>query len=70
MARAFWKLARQLFHEATGTLFALFSLYGGAAWWKQMRTPGGKWIAGFALGYAVMMAYFSVLSFRNARRVR
>ena len=70
MFRAFWKLARQLFHEATGTLFALFSLYGGAAWWKQFRAPGGKWIAVFALAYAVIMACFAFLSFRSARRVR
>jgi hypothetical protein len=68
--RVFWRLGRQLFHEAIGTLFGLFAIYGGVAWWKQSREPGGQWIAGMALGYAVLMAFFSVLSFRSARRVR
>jgi len=70
MFRAFWKLARQLFHEATGTLFALFALYSGAAAWKQSHQPGGQWIAVFALGYALIMVWFSVSSFRSAGRVR
>ena len=70
MFRAFWKLARQLFHEAAGTLFALFALYAGAAAWKQDHQPGGQWIAAFALGYALMMIWFSFSSFRSARRVR
>ena len=70
MLRAFWKLTRQLFHEATGTLFALFAFYSGTAAWKQMHQEGGEWIAGFALAYALMMAFFSFSSFRSARRVR
>lgn len=68
--RAFWKFGRQLFHEAVGMLFALFALYAGTAAWKQGREPRGQWIAAFALGYALMMAVFSVWSFRSARRVR
>jgi hypothetical protein len=70
MLRAFWKLARQLFHEATGTLFGLFSLYGAVAAWKQGHRPSGQWITIFAAVYAVMMAAFSVSAFRSARRVR
>lgn len=70
MLRAFWKVARQLFHEAAGTLFALFAVYAGAASWKQIHQPGGEWIAAFAAGYAAMMAFFSFSSFRSARRVR
>lgn len=70
MLRAFWKLARQLFHEATGTLFALFAVYAGTACWKQLHQPGNQWIAAFAAGYAAAMAFFSISSFRSARRVR
>ncbi|MFZ0640306.1 MAG: hypothetical protein WAN33_07100 [Candidatus Acidiferrales bacterium] len=70
MLRAFWKLARQLFHEAAGTLFALFAIYAGAACWKQIHQPGGEWIAMFAAAYAAMMVFFSIASFRSARRVR
>jgi glycerol uptake facilitator-like aquaporin len=70
MLRAFWKFTRQLFHEATGTLFGLFALYGAAAAWRQSHQPSGQWITVFAAGYAVMMAAFSFSAFRSARRVR
>jgi hypothetical protein len=70
MLRVFWKVARQLFHEAAGTLFALFAVYAGTACWKQIHRPGGEWIAAFAAGYAAMMVFFSFSSFRSARRVR
>jgi glycerol uptake facilitator-like aquaporin len=70
MLRAFWKLARQLFHEATGTFFALFALYGAVAAWKQGRQPQGQWITVIALIYSVMMAFFAFSAFRSASRVR
>lgn len=70
MWRAFWKLSRQLFHEAAGAFFALFAIYGGIAAWKQFHQPGGQWIAAFAVFYTAMMVFFSISSFRNARRVR
>jgi hypothetical protein len=70
MLRTFWKLARQLFHETTGALFALFAIYAGTAAWKQIRQPGGAWIGALAAAYATMLALFSIWSFRSARRVR
>lgn len=70
MLRVFWKLLRQLFHEAAGALFGLFAIYAGTASWKQAHRPGGQWIATFAAAYAAMMAFFCISSFRNARRIR
>jgi glycerol uptake facilitator-like aquaporin len=70
MLRAFWKFTRQLFHEATGTLFGLFSLYGAVAAWKQSHQPGSQWLTVFAAAYAVTMAAFSFSAFRSAHRVR
>ncbi|HKF51872.1 MAG TPA: hypothetical protein VKB26_06140 [Candidatus Acidoferrales bacterium] len=70
MFRVFWKLLRQLFHEAAGALFGIFAIYGGTASWKQSHQPGGQWIAVFAAAYAAIMAFFCISSFRNARRVR
>ena len=70
MFRAFWKVVRQIFHEATGTFFALFAIYGGAAAWRQHKQPSGQWVTVFAAAYAVMMAFFSFSAFRSARRVR
>jgi len=69
-----WRVARQLFHEAAGTLFLLLAAAGAfSTWryWKQM-VPGtsGPWSVALAASFTAMMAYFALASFRSARRVR
>lgn len=68
--RVFWRLARQLFHEATGAMFGLFAIYGGFAAWKQWKHRPAIWLVCFAIAYAIAMAAYSFSSFRRARRVR
>ena len=68
--RVFWKAARQLFHEMTGTLFALFAISGGLAVWRIWSKARIPWLLAAAAAYTIMMLYFSVTSFRSARRVR
>ena len=70
--RAFWRIARQLFHEATGALFAVFAAYAAFAAWRQWKYHPAQWqwIVGLAIVYAIMMAAFSFGAFRRARRVR
>jgi hypothetical protein len=68
--RALWRVARQLFHEAAGTLFAAFAIYGLLAAWRQWKYRPVPWLMGFALIYAVMMAAFAVAAFRSARRIK
>jgi glycerol uptake facilitator-like aquaporin len=70
--RALWRVTRQLFHEATGALFAVFAAYGAFAAWRQWKyhPPQWQWIIGFAVVYAIMMAAVSFGAFRRARRVR
>jgi hypothetical protein len=68
--RVFWRVTRQLFHEATGALFGLFAAYGAFVAWKQWRHRPVLWIMGIAIAYAVTMAVFAVGSFRRAKRVR
>lgn len=68
--RSLSRVARQLFHEATGTLFALFAFYGGVAAWRQWNHGRTFWLAGLAILYALMMAGFSFLAFRSSRRIR
>lgn len=68
--RVFWRLARQLFHEATGAMFGLFAVYGGFAAWKQWKHRPAIWLVCFAIAYAIAMAAYSFSSFRRARRVR
>jgi predicted negative regulator of RcsB-dependent stress response len=68
--RAWWRVLRQLMHEAAGTLFALFAAYGVLAAWRQWKNRPVKWIMAAAIVYAAMMIAFSIASFRAARRVR
>ena len=68
--RVFWRLTRQLFHEATGALFGLFAAWAAFAAWKQWKQRPILWLMGLAIAYAIMMAAFAFASFRRARRVR
>lgn len=68
--RIFWRLTRQLFHEATGALFVLFSAWAAFAAWKQWKHRPALWILAFAIAYALMMAIYGFSSFRRAKRVR
>jgi hypothetical protein len=68
--RALWRVARQVFHEAAGTLFILFAAYGALAAWRQWRNRPVIWLVGIAIAYALMMTIFGLVSFRRARRVR
>jgi glycerol uptake facilitator-like aquaporin len=68
--RALWRVARQVLHEAAGTLFFVFAVYGALAAWRQWKTRPILWLMGFAIVYALMMAAFAFVSFRRARRVR
>ena len=69
-----WRVARQLFHEAAGTMFLLLAVGGALStwrYWKQMA-PGtsGPWSVALAACFTALMAYFALASFRSARRVR
>lgn len=68
--RVWWRVTRQLFHEATGALFGVFAAYGTCAAWKEWKLHAMLWLMGAAVVYAVMMAAFAVGAFRRARRVR
>lgn len=68
--RTLWRVTRQLFHEFTGTLFALFSLYGIMAAYRQWYHERVRWVVALAIVYSLAMAVFSFFAFRSARRVR
>jgi hypothetical protein len=68
--RIFWRLTRQLFHEATGAFFIVFSAWAAFAAWKQWKHRPAVWLLAFAIVYAILMAFYAVSSFRRARRVR
>ena len=68
--RACMRVARQLFHETTGTLFFLFAVLGGLAAWREWQKGSAQWLVGVSAGFALMMAAFAVAAFRSARRIR
>ncbi|HKO03511.1 MAG TPA: hypothetical protein VJW51_02125 [Candidatus Acidoferrales bacterium] len=72
-----WRVTRQLFHEAAGTLFLLFAAGGAFSTWRYWKSrpampPIGTEFRDVVLAvmFTLMMAAFSVASFRSARRVR
>lgn len=65
-----WRSLRQLFHEAIGSLFFIFSGIGAVSAVRQWSNPAGHWIAWLAAAYALLMAVFGVSSFRASRQVR
>jgi hypothetical protein len=67
--RALWRVTRQIFHEAMGTIFGLFAIYGAQAAWRQWKTQPVAWLIAFSIAYAIMMLVFSFFAFRRARRI-
>lgn len=61
---------RQLFHEVTGAFFALFTMIGAVGIWREWHEGGRGWVLAVSLGFTLMMGFFALTSFRNARRVR
>ena len=68
--RVLWRVTRQVFHEATGTLFGIFAVYGLLLAYRQWHHKPVLWLVGFAILYAIMMALFAFGAFRRARRIR
>jgi hypothetical protein len=65
-----WRALRQLFHETTGSLFAMLAVAAISSAVRAWENGATKWILALPIGYALAMAYFSFTSFRSARRVR
>jgi hypothetical protein len=68
--RIAWRAAREVFHEVTGVLFFVLALAAAQGLWRAWRHGAGRWLLGMTTGYALLMIFFGVLSFRDSRRVR
>jgi hypothetical protein len=64
-----WRALRQLFHEMTGTMFALLALVTLSSAFRAWQHGVDHWIIAIPIAYALLMLYFSITSFRSARRV-
>jgi glycerol uptake facilitator-like aquaporin len=65
--RVFWRITKQLFHETTGALFAVFAGYGGYVVWKEWKHGPSLWLMAFGTAYALMMGAVAFGSFRRGR---
>jgi hypothetical protein len=68
--RVLWRAARELFHEVTGAVFFILALAALQAAWRAWQNGAARWLVGMSAGYALLMIFFGVLSFRDSRRVR
>lgn len=68
--RLLGRAARQLFHETTGALFALFAMLGALSAWREWQRGAAEWLVCLVAGFTLMMGAFAVAAFRSARRVR
>jgi hypothetical protein len=68
--RVLWRAARELFHEVTGAVFFILAVAALQAAWRGWRNGAGHWLVGMSAGYALLMIFFGLLSFRDSRRVR
>jgi len=67
--RRFWLALKQLFHELVGGLFAVLALFWLESAFRAWSRDAAHWLVGTAAFLAVLMAVFSLSSFRLARRV-
>jgi glycerol uptake facilitator-like aquaporin len=68
--RTIWRATSQLFHEATGALFAMFAVYGAVAAYREWHSRPAAWLVGFTVVFAITMLIFAFTSFRRSRRIR
>src|SRR5258706_488319 len=61
---------REDFHEVTGAVFFIIAFVGIQSAWRAWQRGSGQWLVGVSAGYALLMIFFGVLSFRDSRRVR
>jgi hypothetical protein len=67
--RRFWRTLKQLFHELTGAMFGVLALGWLNAFFRSWTRDAAHWLLVVALIVAALFAFFSVTSFRRARKV-
>jgi glycerol uptake facilitator-like aquaporin len=65
----FWRALRQLFHEMIGAVFAILAFAWLNSAYRAWTRDVAHWLIGLAIAIALLFVYFSVTSFRRARKV-
>jgi glycerol uptake facilitator-like aquaporin len=67
--RRLWRALRQLFHEATGAVFAVLALGWLNSALRAWTRDVAPWLIGIAVAMALLFLFFAVTSFRKARKL-
>jgi len=67
--RRLWRVLRQLFHEATGAVFAVLALGWLNAALRAWTRDVARWLIGIAVAVALLFLFFAITSFRKARKL-
>ncbi len=67
--RRVWRTLKQLFHELTGAMFGVLALGWLNVVFRSWTRDTAHWLLAIALIVAALFAFFSVTSFRRARKV-
>jgi galactitol-specific phosphotransferase system IIC component len=67
--RRLWRALRQLFHEATGAVFAVLALGWLNSALRAWTRDVALWLIVLAVAVALLFLFFAVTSFRKARKL-
>jgi hypothetical protein len=67
--RRFWRALKQLFYEITGAAFAVLAFGWLNAALRAWTKDAAQWLVGIAVAVALLFVFFSISSFRRARKL-
>jgi hypothetical protein len=67
--KRFWQALRQLFHEIVGAVFAMLALGWLNTALRAWTRDAARWLVAIPVAVALLFVFFSVTSFRKARRL-
>jgi hypothetical protein len=68
--RRLWLALRALFHEVTGALFAVLAFAWLNAALRGWTRDVAHWLIATTVGLALLFLFFSITSFRRARKIQ
>jgi chromate transport protein ChrA len=67
--RRFWRALKQLFHELVGAIFGVLALAWLNVALRSWTRDVAYWLIAAAIVVAIVFVFFSVTSFRRARKL-
>ena len=67
--RRLWRALRQLFHEVVGAVFAVLAVGWLNAAFRAWTRDASRWLVALAVAVVGLLVFFSVTSFRYARKL-